>query len=309
MSKIEEKVMLYPFRYWAVSCQRVEDNTEMARLNYTRSRIHAALVRWSISSTTEASVWWWTGLQNELDAAMAVVGHAAMSTNIFLDISILLRGLSQCMYYQRPGEIQFSKRMWEEIEHVPDPHDPTEIFNEYYNDWWNKDNEWQTHQITVDPEKYGKIQGNKCPEPPKGSPPPTTTTSTTPCKSRVCRDRLYSILGEVKKANQVVRTLMANMEEEWVSATRHIQHLKALRQYQLKNRKNALLPTDVKNLLYEVGDSRIDIEMLDQTNPGPSTSSSSITSHYTTRPSSDRSLTAESFSWNSYSDSDPDYCP
>jgi hypothetical protein len=102
---------------------------------------------------------------------------------------------------------------------------------------------------------------------------------------------------------------MANMEEERVSATRHIQHLKALRQYQLENRKNALSPTDVKNLLYEVGDGRIDIEMLDQTNPGPSTSSSSITSHYTTRPSSDRSLTAESFSWNSYSDSDPDYCP
>ncbi|KAF8809994.1 hypothetical protein BYT27DRAFT_7253966 [Phlegmacium glaucopus] len=322
MSEIEEKLMLYPFRYWAASCQRVEDSKEMARLNYATSRIRAALVRWSISSTTEASVWWWTGLQNELDAAMAIVGHAAASTNIFLDIPILLRGLSQCMYHQLPGEIQFSKGMWEEIERVPDPHDPTEIFDEYYNDWWNKDDEWQTHQITVDPEKafkwhiykYGKIRGNKCPELPKGSPPPTTTTtSTTSCKSRVCRDRLYSVLGEVKKANQVVRTLMANMEEERVSATRHIQHLKALRQYQLKNHMNALSPTDVKNLLYEVGDGHIDI---DPTIPGPSTTSyhttqpgPSITSYHTTRPSSDHSLTAESLSWNSYSDSDPDYCP
>ncbi|KAF8810597.1 hypothetical protein BYT27DRAFT_7253582 [Phlegmacium glaucopus] len=332
MSEIEEKVMLYPFHYWAASCQWVEDSKEMARLNYATSRIRAALVQWSISSTTEASVWWWTGLQNELDAAMAIVGHAAASTNIFLDIPILLRGLSQCMYHQLPGEIQFSKGMWEEIERVPDPHDPTEIFDEYYNDWWNKDNEWQTHQITVDPEKAFKWHIYKVkhfslhPDPidifPIGSMEKFGGTSAQNCPKVPHHPLLLllarplanlDVLGEVKKANQVVRTLMANMEEERVSATRHIQHLKALRQYQLKNHMNALSPTDVKNLLYEVGDGHIDI---DPTIPGPSTTSyhttqpgPSITSYHTTRPSSDHSLTAESLSWNSYSDSDPDYCP
>jgi hypothetical protein len=100
---------------------------------------------------------------------------------------------------------------------------------------------------------------------------------------------------------------MAAMEDERISATRHLQHLKALRQYQLKNRKNALTPTDVKNLMYEVGDGFIDIEMVDQTIAGPSGSTTS--SGKASMPSSNHSLTAQSLSWNSHSDSDPDYRP
>jgi hypothetical protein len=85
---------------------------------------------------------------------MAIVGHTAASKNIFLDILFFLRGLSQSMYGEAPAEIMFTKRIWEEIERVPDRHDPTEILDEYYDDWWNKDSEWQTRPvIMVDQDK------------------------------------------------------------------------------------------------------------------------------------------------------------
>src|SRR6266567_5448658 len=105
-----------------------------------------------------------------------------------------------------------------------------------------------------------------------------------PCKSRVCKDRLHSVLGEVKKANQIVQSLMISMQEDQIKATQYIQHLKALRQYQLTHHKSSLMPTDIEDLLYEAGGSgeailevMSDVEMLASADPssaGPSTNRS-----------------------------------
>ncbi len=125
-----------------------------------------------------------------------------------------------------------------------------------------------------------------------------------PCKSRVCKDRLHSVLGEVKKANQIVRSLMISMQEDRIKATRHIQHLKALRQYQLTHHKSSLTPTDVEDLLYEAGGSgeailevMSDVEMLASADPSSA------------GPSTNRLLTPQSLSMGGYSDSNSDYIP
>ncbi len=153
--------------------------------------------------------------------------------------------------------------------------------------------------LTSPDQQYGRIRGNKFQEPLTNSSPLLETTGLNACKSRVCRDRLHSVLGEVKKANQIVRSLMIGMQEDRVKASRHIQHLKALRQYQHTHHKNSLTPTDVEDLLYEAGGSGeailevvSDVEML--ASAGPSTN---------------RSLTPQSLSMGGYSDSDSDYIP
>jgi len=85
---------------------------------------------------------------------MAIVGYAAASMNIFLDIPLFLRGLAQSMSDPDGPQIQFSKKMWEEIERIPDLQDPTKMVDHYYHDWWNHDTKWQTYsQVPVDREK------------------------------------------------------------------------------------------------------------------------------------------------------------
>jgi hypothetical protein len=74
-----------------------------------------------------------------------------------------------------------------------------------------------------------------------------------------------------------MRTLAINMEEDRVESTRHIQHLRALRTYQLAKGKLQLTPIDVENLLFEAGDGAVleipsDIDMQD--NPSARASSS-----------------------------------
>lgn len=158
--------------------------------------------------------------------------------------------------------------------------------------------------LTSSDRQYGHIRGNKVQQPYTNSSPPPETTRLNPCKSRVCRDRLHSVLGEVKKANQAVRSLTMSMQEDRVKATRHIQHLKVLRQYQHANHKSSLTPTDVENLLHLAGgkDEAIlevvsDVEMLASAGPGSG------------GPSTNRSLTPQSLSMGGYSDSDSDYIP
>ena len=98
--------------------------------------------------------------------------------------------------------------------------------------------------------------------------------------------------GEVQKANQVVRSFITTMEEDRVNAARHILHLEALQEYQLKQKKKALSPIDVEKLFEE-------IEFLD--NP-------QVIS-LVNGPSTNRSLTSQSLSFNGFSDSDSDYIP
>jgi hypothetical protein len=80
---------------------------------------------------------------------MAVVGHSAASRNVFLDIPIFLRGLSQSICYHEGPKISISKKFLGEIKTF-DPSDPTQIYDEYLVDWWNFDKEWKTHSEVVD---------------------------------------------------------------------------------------------------------------------------------------------------------------
>jgi hypothetical protein len=154
--------------------------------------------------------------------------------------------------------------------------------------------------------QYGRIRGNKSTSPPTDSEPPPNTTRLNPCKSLVCKDRLRSVFGELNKANQAMRNIATNMEEDRVESARHIQHLRALRTYQLAKGKSQLMPSDLEDLLFEAGDDAVleipsDIDMQD--NPSARASSSGAGS------SLNRSRTPQSLSMNGYSDSDSDYIP
>ncbi|KAF8816370.1 hypothetical protein BYT27DRAFT_7208516 [Phlegmacium glaucopus] len=194
MSDCEKPTIIDKFQYLPVSQQRKTDNEEMAQLNYMTSRLRAALCKWAISAPPpEAVQWWWMGLQNKLDVAMGIIGYNAAYYNIFLDIPNFLRGLSQSIHSNGGPEFTLSKAMWQEIEHIPDPQDPTEVFEEYYNDWWNREDQWQSHpQVQVDGEKafswhifkYGALRPNKHTSPGAGTAPLDTTARNT-CKSAV----------------------------------------------------------------------------------------------------------------------------
>lgn len=143
--------------------------------------------------------------------------------------------------------------------------------------------------------QYGPIRTNKSPLPLDGPAPTIHNTMTSDCKSKVCHARLQSVLGEVHKANQVVRTLITGIEENRIETTRHILHLKALRKYQTDKKKNALTPADVEKL-FDEGTvlENFDVEMNDRSIAGPSTN---------------RSLTSQSLSYNGFTDGDSDYIP
>jgi hypothetical protein len=82
---------------------------------------------------------------------MALIGHTAASFNIFLDIPLLLRGLSQSMIDTIGPKFSLSTKLLEEIKRV-DPSDPTGIVNEYLSDWWNFAKKWETQPVEVDQE-------------------------------------------------------------------------------------------------------------------------------------------------------------
>lgn len=79
---------------------------------------------------------------------MAHIGHTAASMNIFLDIPIFLRGVSQSLYSKSGPEMNVTPQFFDDILRV-DPIDPTGIYKEYYGDWWNFEKEWETHSVEV----------------------------------------------------------------------------------------------------------------------------------------------------------------
>jgi hypothetical protein len=246
---------------------------------------------------------------------MAHIGRTAARLNIFLDIPFFLRGLSQSLYGEIGPEISMGSKIIEQI-HQVDPLDPTSIVDEYLYDWWKYEKEWETHPVevnhvaafswhvkkvnenfiigppanTLSDRQYGSQRPNKQLSS-EGAPPPQSVHVT--CKSNACKDRLYSVLGEVQKCNQIIRTLMTAMEEDRVAAARHILHLKALKNYQLAKNKTTLSMSDVQKLYDEgIVIENPDVEMGEA---GPSTA--------------DKSLTPQSLSFNGFSDSDSDYIP
>jgi hypothetical protein len=120
------------------------------------------------------------------------------------------------------------------------------------------------------------------------------------CKSEVCKARLYTVLGEVQKVNQIVRFLTASIEEQRISAARQILHLKALGKYQIDNHLDTITSADIEKL-YEEGIvlENPDVDMGD-VNDNPTIAGPT---------SSHQSLTSQSLSFNGFTDSDSDYIP
>lgn len=76
---------------------------------------------------------------------MSIVGYA-VSDGIFLDIPPFLRGLAQCLFGAEGSGFRLSKEMYKELQRVPDPEDPTEIIDEYYQAWWMESENCSTVQ-------------------------------------------------------------------------------------------------------------------------------------------------------------------
>jgi hypothetical protein len=82
---------------------------------------------------------------------MALIGHAAASFNIFLDIPLFLRGVSQGIHGTNGPVIHLTPQMWVDLFN-DDPTDPTAIVTEYLYDWWNSEQEWKTQSVECDQE-------------------------------------------------------------------------------------------------------------------------------------------------------------
>lgn len=76
---------------------------------------------------------------------MAVIGYAAAAFNVFLDVPVVLRGVSQSLHLTTGAEMRVNSRLLELVEQV-DPNDPTGIFDEYFGDWWNFEKDWKNHR-------------------------------------------------------------------------------------------------------------------------------------------------------------------
>jgi hypothetical protein len=89
---------------------------------------------------------------------------------------------------------------------------------------------------------------------------------------------------------------MSTIEDNRISAARHVLHLQALKKYQLEKHKTGLSMSDVEKL-YEEGRviENPDVEMQENI---PSAG-----------PNPDKSFTSQSLSFNGFSDTDSDYIP
>lgn len=80
---------------------------------------------------------------------MALVGQAATSYNIFVDVPLFLRGLSQSLNDEPFGPlIRLSDEMKVDL-YDDDPTDPTRVVDTYEHDWWNFD---QRHSKAFNPD-------------------------------------------------------------------------------------------------------------------------------------------------------------
>ena len=233
---------------------------------------------------------------------MALVGHTAASLNIFLEIPHFIRGLSQSLYGQVGPGMQILSKTLDIIQDVS-LGDLTNIVEKYAFDWWNHENDWETHPLevdhiaaynwhieTVNEILYFVLNDNICPDRQYGytdrldeNPLPDETS----CASTGCSARLLFILGKIQKANRITNCIMAAIEEDRSSAARHVQHLRYLKEYQKRIGERALTSEDI-NKLYNEGMGRID--KCDEVQESDT-------------------LTPQSLSFNGFSDGDSDYIP
>jgi len=130
---------------------------------------------------------------------------------------------------------------------------------------------------------------------------PLLSSTDTGCNSQSCKDRLREVLGEVRKANQLVESLVTTMQTEQQAAERSLLHLKAVKKFQDDQGLQHLSHTDIKTLYKRFAD--------DDDLTGPSNRSHSGPSH--SGPSTSKSLTPQSMSLTGFNsaDSDMDYVP
>jgi hypothetical protein len=247
---------------------------------------------------------------------MLHVGYTAAKTNIFLEIPIFLRSMCQSLHGQVGPLMSMDEKISKEME-IVDPFDPTCIVDEYLYDWWNHEVEWKTHSQNVDHDAAHKWHIQKVkfyfiyltafiiPDGQYGyhknsthfddSPAPESTAINT-CKSEACKDRLYHVLGEIQKANQVVQSLTSTIEGDRLVTIRHILHLKALKRHMIDTGKTTLTMADVEEFYEKEKAIESTAEKMQDILPS-------------TGPSSGPSLSSQSLSWNGFSDSDSDYIP
>lgn len=100
-------------------------------------------------------------------------------------------------------------------------------------------------------------------------------------------------MSQVRNASRVVQSLLTKLENDRVSADRHVLHLKALEEYLVSTGKRVLTQADIQTLYEKSGVIEMpDVEMQDITGP-----------------SANQSLTSQSLSFNGFSDTDSDYIP
>jgi hypothetical protein len=80
---------------------------------------------------------------------MAHIGHTAARLNIFLDIPVLLRAISQSVCGREGPKMQIGMTLWDEIWRY-DPLDPTQVYKEYFCDWWNYKRNMELHPVEFD---------------------------------------------------------------------------------------------------------------------------------------------------------------
>lgn len=120
------------------------------------------------------------------------------------------------------------------------------------------------------------------------------------CNSKSCKDRLWEVLEEVRKANEVVESLVSTMQTEQQASERSLLHLMATKKYRDYKGIESLSNTDIKTLYNGLADPNVDDDdmtgLSNRSHSGPSTS---------------KSLTPQSMSLTGFNsaDSDMDYVP
>lgn len=87
---------------------------------------------------------------------MSIIGYAAVE-GIFLDIPQFLRGLGLCLDKPDGPALRLTQEMYDEVERLPDPNDPTEMVDEYYKSWWMQSEHCSTDEPPL-VEIYAAIQ-------------------------------------------------------------------------------------------------------------------------------------------------------
>lgn len=83
---------------------------------------------------------------------MSIIGYAAAALNVFLDIPIVLRAVTQSVYFRNGPHMQIGNELLLLIQQDV-PNDPTGIFDVYCHDWWNHEKDGEKYPKKVNLEE------------------------------------------------------------------------------------------------------------------------------------------------------------